>query len=87
MFFFVWNEESAVAAWGLTNFSCKMTPTLHNVTYKLQSDQCSYIYTGTCCSFKNVGKQCFLGVPIKQDLFHATQIISFRELLWLNILE
>ena len=49
---------------------------LNEVKFKLNNNPISYIYTDTCCGFKKVYEQFFPGVPIKLDLFHATQRIT-----------
>ena len=76
--FIVFNEEGAVVAWELTNSISQdeIEPELNEVKFKLKNNQISYIYTDTCCGFKKVYEQCFPGVSIKLDLFHATQRIT-----------
>ena len=76
--FIVLNEEGSVVAWELTNSTSQdeIEPVLNEVKFKLKNNQISYIYTGTCCGFKTVYEQCFPGVPIKLDLFHATSKIT-----------
>ena len=76
--FVLLNEEDAVVAWELTNSTSqdKIEPVLNEVKFKLKNNQISYIYSDTCCGFKKVYEQCFPGVPIKLDLFHATQRIT-----------
>ena len=72
------NEEGAVVEWELNNSTSqdKIESVLNEGKFKLNSNPISYIYTDTCCGFKNVYEQCFSGVPIKLDLFHATQRIT-----------
>ena len=53
-----------------------MESVLNELKFKLKNIQISYIYIDTCCGFKKVYEQCFPGVPIKLDLFHATQRIT-----------
>ena len=74
----VLNEEGAVVAWELTNSTSQdeIEPVLNEVKFKLKNNPISYIYTDTCCGFKKVYEQCLPGVPIKLDLFHATQRIT-----------
>ena len=76
--FIVSNEEGAVVAWELTNSTSQdeIEPVLDEVKFKLKNNSINYIYTDTCCGFKKVYEQCFPGVLIKLDLFHATQRIT-----------
>ena len=76
--FTILNEEGAVVAWELTNSTSldEIEPVLNGIELKLKNNQISYIYTDTCCGFKKVYEQCFPGVPIKLDLFHATHRIT-----------
>ena len=72
------NEEGAAVIWELTNSTLQdeIEPVLNEVKFNLKNNQFSYIYTDICCAFKKVYEQCFSGVPIKLDLFHATERIT-----------
>ena len=72
------NEEGAAVIWELTNSTLQdeIEPVLNEVKFNLKNNQFSYIYTDTCYAFKKVYEQCFSGVPIKLDLFHATERIT-----------
>ena len=76
--FIVLNEEGAAIAWELANSTSQdeIEPVLNEVKFKLKNNPINYIYTDTCCGFKKVYEQSFPGVPIKLDLFHATQRIT-----------
>ena len=72
------NEEGVIVAWELTNSTSQdeIEPVLNEVKFKLKNNQSSYIFTDTRWGFKKVYEQCFLGVPIKLDLFHAIHRIT-----------